>query len=259
MVVHPPKYGTKILPMRICAMVSRYNMIYIHTVHTVNTGTYGTYRTYSIILGQTSLYYAIHTLHLHLLSFSHYINITFTFTLHLHVNILFTGHLHLQYIDNTFAFTRYIHMSLYNTTCPGIGEFLAACSLGALNSNLCDRRDHLTLPQCPRATHPSIQLGYHEPAISHHFLLLTCLMVRADLAPLFYKAYQTLRTCPRGRGTAASRQLDCHWIHYVHVCMTCLYDCRSKGPCPLQRPPGFQQETLRKFSTEFAKVFFAKY
>ena len=129
MVVHVPKYGIKILPICICAMVSRYKIIYIHTVHTshtVHSGTYSTYRKYSIIqqcfalLGQTRLYYAIHTLHIHVLSFSHYIKITLTFA--------FTcqqmSAVHLQDICIYSTLTIYLHSrdtyTRKNITCPGI-------------------------------------------------------------------------------------------------------------------------------------------
>ena len=41
--------------------------------------------------------------------------------------------------------------------------------------------------------------------------------------------------------------------------MLFLFDCQSKGPSPLQRPPEFQHETLRKFLLSSRKYFFAKY
>ena len=58
-----------------------------------------------------------------------------------------------------------------------------------------------------------------------------------------------------------SRVVNCYesLLLITHIYIYYTYDCRSKGPCrdfPLQRPPGFQHETPRKFFSEFAKVFF---
>ena len=67
-------------------------------------------------------------------------------------------------------------------------------------------------------------------------------------------------TCSQNRWSGKGFFQRNFWeIRIQHDDMWYVHDCRSKGPCrhwPLQRPPGFQHETLREFFSEFGKVFF---